>query len=214
MIEKPHSFSTACNIATQAIAQIASSQYGGQSISLAHLAPFVQVSREKFIKQVREEFDKVGLAYTEEKVREVAELRVRDEIKRGVQMIQYQVITLMTTNGQAPFVTVFMYLDEVPEGQTRDDLAMVTEEVLRQRIQGVKNEKGVWITPAFPKLIYVLEEDNIHEDSKYWNLTQLAAECTAKRMVPDYISEKKMKELKVDKTVKDTAIRVWAVEAF
>ena len=198
MIEKPHSFSTACNIATQAIAQIASSQYGGQSISLAHLAPFVQVSREKFIKQVREEFDKVGLAYTEEKVREVAELRVRDEIKRGVQMIQYQVITLMTTNGQAPFVTVFMYLDEVPEGQTRDDLAMVTEEVLRQRIQGVKNEKGVWITPAFPKLIYVLEEDNIHEDSKYWNLTQLAAECTAKRMVPDYISEKKMKELKVD----------------
>ena len=199
MIEKPHSFSTACNIATQAIAQIASSQYGGQSISLAHLAPFVQVSREKFIKQVREEFDKVGLAYTEEKVREVAELRVRDEIKRGVQMIQYQVITLMTTNGQAPFVTVFMYLDEVPEGQTRDDLAMVTEEVLRQRIQGVKNEKGVWITPAFPKLIYVLEEDNIHEDSKYWNLTQLAAECTAKRMVPDYISVKKMKELKVDK---------------
>ena len=198
MIEKPHSFSTACNIATQAIAQIASSQYGGQSISLAHLAPFVQVSREKFIKQVREEFDKVGLAYTEEKVREVAELRVRDEIKRGVQMIQYQVITLMTTNGQAPFVTVFMYLDEVPEGQTRDDLAMVTEEVLRQRIQGVKNEKGVWITPAFPKLIYVLEEDNIHEDSKYWSLTQLAAECTAKRMVPDYISEKKMKELKVD----------------
>ena len=198
MIEKPHSFSTACNIATQAIAQIASSQYGGQSISLAHLAPFVQVSREKFIKQVREEFDKVGLAYTEEKVREVAELRVRDEIKRGVQMIQYQVITLMTTNGQAPFVTVFMYLDEVPEGQTRDDLAMVTEEVLRQRIQGVKNEKGVWITPAFPKLIYVLEEDNIHEDSKYWSLTQLAAECTAKRMVPDYNSEKKMKELKVD----------------
>ena len=199
MIDRPKSFSTACNIATQAIAQIASSQYGGQSISLAHLAPFVQVSREKFIKQVREEFDKVGLAYTEEKVREVAELRVRDEIKRGVQMIQYQVITLMTTNGQAPFVTVFMYLDEVPEGQTRDDLAMVTEEVLRQRIQGVKNEKGVWITPAFPKLIYVLEEDNIHEDSKYWNLTQLAAECTAKRMVPDYISEKKMKELKVDK---------------
>ena len=196
MIEKPHSFSTACNIATQAIAQIASSQYGGQSISLAHLAPFVQVSREKFIKQVREEFDKVGLAYTEEKVREVAELRVRDEIKRGVQMIQYQVITLMTTNGQAPFVTVFMNLDEVPEGQTRDDLAMVTEEVLRQRIQGVKNEKGVWITPAFPKLIYVLEEDNIHEDSKYWSLTQLAAECTAKRMVPDYISEKIMKKLK------------------
>ena len=199
MIEKPHSFSTACNIATQAIAQIASSQYGGQSISLAHLAPFVQVSREKFIKQVREEFDKVGLAYTEEKVREVAELRVRDEIKRGVQMIQYQVITLMTTNGQAPFVTVFMYLDEVPEGQTRDDLAMVTEEVLRQRIQGVKNEKGVWITPAFPKLIYVLEEDNITEDSKYWYLTELAAKCTAKRMVPDYISEKVMLQSKIDK---------------
>ena len=198
MIDRPKSFSTACNIATQAIAQIASSQYGGQSISLAHLAPFVQVSREKFIKQVREEFDKVGLAYTEEKVREVAELRVRDEIKRGVQMIQYQVITLMTTNGQAPFVTVFMYLDEVPEGQTRDDLALVTEEVLRQRMQGVKNEQGVYITPAFPKLIYVLEEDNIHEDSKYWYLTEIAAQCTAKRMVPDYISEKKMKELKVD----------------
>ena len=199
MIEKPHSFSTACNIATQAIAQIASSQYGGQSISLAHLAPFVQISREKFIKQVAEEFKATGIDAGEDKIKEVAELRVRDEIKRGVQMIQYQVITLMTTNGQAPFVTVFMYLDEVPEGQTREDLALVIEEVLKQRIQGVKNEKGVWITPAFPKLIYVLEEDNIHEDSKYWNLTQLAAECTAKRMVPDYISEKKMKELKVDK---------------
>ena len=196
MIEKPHSFSTACNIATQAIAQIASSQYGGQSISLAHLAPFVQVSREKFIKQVREEFEKTGIDASEEKIREVAELRVRDEIKRGVQMIQYQVITLMTTNGQAPFVTVFMYIDEVPEGQTREDLALVTEEVLRQRIQGVKNEKGVYITPAFPKLIYVLEEDNIREGSKYWELTKLAAECTAKRMVPDYISEKKMFELK------------------
>ena len=198
MIEKPHSFSTACNIATQAIAQIASSQYGGQSISLAHLAPFVQVSREKFIGQVRDEFEKTGIDASEEKIKEVAELRVKDEIKRGVQMIQYQVITLMTTNGQAPFVTVFMYLDEVPEGQTRDDLALVTEEVLKQRIQGVKNEKGVWITPAFPKLIYVLEEDNIHEDSKYWYLTEIAAQCTAKRMVPDYISEKKMKELKVD----------------
>ena len=196
MLEKPHSFSTACNIATQAIAQIASSQYGGQSISLAHLAPFVQVSREKFIRKVREEFDKAGIEYTEEKVREVAEMRVRDEIKNGVQMIQYQVITLMTTNGQAPFVTVFMYLDEVPEGQTRDDLALVTEEVLRQRIQGVKNEQGVWITPAFPKLIYVLEEDNIREGSKYWELTKLAAQCTAKRMVPDYISEKIMKKLK------------------
>lgn len=199
MIEKPHSFSTACNIATQAIAQIASSQYGGQSISLAHLAPFVQISREKFIKQVAEEFKATGIDASEEKIKEVAELRVRDEIKRGVQMIQYQVITLMTTNGQAPFVTVFMYIDEVPEGQTREDLALVIEEVLKQRIQGVKNEKGVWITPAFPKLIYVLEEDNIREDSKYWNLTQLAAQCTAKRMVPDYISEKIMKKLKVDK---------------
>ena len=199
MIEKPHSFSTACNIATQAIAQIASSQYGGQSISLAHLAPFVQISRDKFIKQVAEEFRATGIDASEEKIKEVAELRVRDEIKRGVQMIQYQVITLMTTNGQAPFVTVFMYIDEVPEGQTREDLALVIEEVLKQRIQGVKNEKGVWITPAFPKLIYVLEEDNIREDSKYWNLTQLAAQCTAKRMVPDYISEKIMKKLKVDK---------------
>ena len=196
MLEKPHSFSTACNIATQAIAQIASSQYGGQSISLAHLAPFVQISREKFIRKVRQEFEQTGIEYTEEKVREVAEMRVRDEIKNGVQMIQYQVITLMTTNGQAPFVTVFMYLDEVPEGQTRDDLALVTEEVLRQRIQGVKNEQGVWITPAFPKLIYVLEEDNIREGSRYWELTKLAAECTAKRMVPDYISEKIMKKLK------------------
>ncbi len=196
MLEKPHSFSTACNIATQAIAQIASSQYGGQSISLAHLAPFVQISREKFIRKVREEFEKAGIDYTEEKVREVAEMRVRDEIKNGVQMIQYQVITLMTTNGQAPFVTVFMYLDEVPEGRTRDDLALVTEEVLKQRIQGVKNEKGVWITPTFPKLIYVLEEDNIREGSKYWELTKLAAQCTAKRMVPDYISEKIMKKLK------------------
>lgn len=196
MIEKPHSFSTACNIATQAIAQIASSQYGGQSISLAHLAPFVQISREKFVKQVKEEFEKTGIEASEEKIREVAELRVRDEIKRGVQMIQYQVITLMTTNGQAPFVTVFMYIDEVPEGQTREDLALVAEEVLRQRIQGVKNEQGVYITPAFPKLIYVLEEDNIREGSKYWELTKLAAACTAKRMVPDYISEKKMKELK------------------
>ena len=198
MIEKPHSFSTACNIATQAIAQIASSQYGGQSISLAHLAQFDQVSREKFIGQVRDEFERTGIEASEEKIKEVAELRVRDEIKRGVQMIQYQVITLMTTNGQAPFVTVFMYLDEVPEGRTREDLALVTEEVLKQRMQGVKNEKGVWITPAFPKLIYVLEEDNIREGSKYWELTKLAAECTAKRKLPDYISEKKMKELKVD----------------
>lgn len=196
MIETPKSFSTACNIATQSIAQIASSQYGGQSISLAHLAPFVDVSRQKFRRMVQEEFDTAGLTYNEEKINAVAEMRVRDEIKRGVQMIQYQVITLMTTNGQAPFVTIFMYLDEVPEGQTRDDLALVTEEILNQRILGVKNEKGVYITPAFPKLIYVLEEDNIHEDSKYWYLTKLAAKCTAKRMVPDYISEKVMKKLK------------------
>ena len=198
-IDRPRSFSTACNIATQAIAQIASSQYGGQSISLSHLAPFVQVSREKFRIQVRTEFEKIGLDLDEEKINKVAEMRVREEINRGVQMIQYQVITLMTTNGQAPFITGFMYLDEVPEGQTRDDLAAIIEEMLHQRIKGVKNEKGVFITPAFPKLIYVLEEDNIHETSKYFYLTRLAAQCTAKRMVPDYISEKKMKELKVDK---------------
>ena len=199
MIDPPKSFSTACNIATQAIAQIASSQYGGQRISLSHLAPFVQVSREKFRAQVREEFEAVGLELDEEKINEVAELRVKEEINRGVQMIQYQVITLMTTNGQAPFITVFMYLNEVPEGQTKTDLAAIIEEMLHQRIQGVKNEKGVYITPAFPKLIYVLEEDNIHEDSKYWYLTKLAAQCSAKRLVPDYISEKKMLELKVDK---------------
>ena len=198
-IERPKSFSTACNIATQSIAQIASSQYGGQSISLAHLAPFVDVSRQKFRRIVREEFEASGVNATEEQINKVAELRVLDEIKKGVQMIQYQVITLMTTNGQAPFVTVFMYLDEVPEGKVRDDLALVTEEILRQRILGVKNEKGVYITPAFTKLIYVLEEDNVREGSKYWYLTKLAAECTAKRMVPDYISEKKMLELKVDK---------------
>lgn len=196
MIEKPKSFSTACNIATQSIAQIASSQYGGQSISLAHLAPFVDISRKKFRRQVKEEFKASGINYTKEQIDKVTELRVKDEIKRGVQVIQYQVITLMTTNGQAPFVTVFMYLDEVPEGRTRDDLALVMEEMLNQRILGVKNEKGVYITPAFPKLIYVLEEDNIHEDSKYWYLTELAAKCTAKRMVPDYISEKIMKQLK------------------
>ena len=198
-IDRPRSFSTACNIATQAIAQIASSQYGGQSISLSHLAPFVQVSREKFRVQVKAEFEKIGLELDEEKIKKVAEMRVREEINRGVQMIQYQVITLMTTNGQAPFITVFMYLDEVPEGQTRDDLAAIIEEMLHQRIKGVKNEKGVFITPAFPKLIYVLEEDNIREDSKYYYLTRLAAQCTAKRMVPDYISEKIMKEMKVDK---------------
>ncbi|MDE5605474.1 MAG: anaerobic ribonucleoside-triphosphate reductase [Eubacterium sp.] len=199
MIEKPHSFSTACNIATQIIAQIASSQYGGQSISLSHLAPFVDLSRNKFKKDVRAEFEAAGIEPTDEQIDKITELRVKDEINRGVQMIQYQVITLMTTNGQAPFVTVFMYLDEVPEGQTRDDLKLIIEEVLRQRIKGVKNESGVWITPAFPKLIYVLDEDNITEGSKYWDVTCLAAECTAKRMVPDYISAKKMKELKVDK---------------
>ena len=196
MIEKPHSFSTACNVATQAIAQIASSQYGGQSISLAHLAPFVQISREKFREVVREEMAEAGINVTEEEINKVAEMRVLDEIKAGVQTIQYQVITLMTTNGQAPFITVFMYLDEVPEGQTRDDLATVIEEMLKQRIKGVKNEKGVYITPAFPKLIYVLDEDNITEGSKYYYLTELAAKCTAKRMVPDYISAKVMKELK------------------
>ncbi len=199
MIETPKSFSTACNIATQCIAQIASSQYGGQSITLSHLAPYVNVSRKKLRKIVREEFEAAGLPLDENKVNEVAEMRVREEIKRGVQIIQYQVITLMTTNGQAPFITIFMYLSEVPEGQLRDDLALIIEEMLRQRILGVKNEKGVYITPAFPKLIYVLEEDNIHEGSKYWNITTLAAECTAKRMVPDYISEKKMLEYKVDK---------------
>ena len=198
MIETPHSFSTACNIATQSIAQIASSQYGGQSISLSHLAPFVDVSRQKYRKEVAKEFEKAGIETTKEKIFEIAEMRVMDEIERGVQMIQYQVITLMTTNGQAPFVTVFMYLNEVEDGRTKDDLALITEEVLKQRIQGVKNEKGVWITPAFPKLIYVLEEDNIKEGSKYFYLTKLAAECTAKRMVPDYISEKVMKQLKQD----------------
>ncbi len=199
MIERPKSFSTACNIATQSIAQIASSQYGGQSITLSHLAPFVDVSRQKLRKIVHQEFEEAGLPLSEEKINEVAEMRVKEEIKRGVQMIQYQVITLMTTNGQAPFVTVFMYLNEVEEGRLRDDLALVIEEMLRQRILGVKNESGVYVTPAFPKLIYVLEEDNIREGSKYWHITKLAAECTAKRMVPDYISEKKMLELKVDK---------------
>ncbi|MCR4947092.1 MAG: anaerobic ribonucleoside-triphosphate reductase [Lachnospiraceae bacterium] len=196
MIEKPKSFSTACNIATQSIAQIASAQYGGQSITLAHLAPFVQVTREKLRAKVAQEFADAGLEVAEEQINEIAEMRVRDEIRQGVQMIQYQVISLMTTNGQAPFVTVFMYLDEVPEGRLRDDLAIVIEEMLYQRIKGVKNEKGIYITPAFPKLIYVLDEDNIHEDSKYYYLTRLAARCTAKRMVPDYISAKIMRELK------------------
>lgn len=196
MIEHPKSFSTACNVATQAIAQIASSQYGGQSITLSHLAPFVEVSRQKLRKMVRREYMTAGLPLSEEKINEVAELRVKEEIRRGVQMIQYQVITLMTTNGQAPFVTVFMYLNEVEEGRLRDDLALVIKEMLLQRLQGVKNEKGVYITPAFPKLIYVLEENNIREGSPYWELTKLAAKCTAKRMVPDYISEKIMKQNK------------------
>ncbi|MBR5558917.1 MAG: anaerobic ribonucleoside-triphosphate reductase [Oscillospiraceae bacterium] len=197
LIERPHSFSTACNIATQIIAQVASNQYGGQSISLTHLAPFVQVSREKIRRSVEEELG--GVSLSEEKLTEITEKRLREEIRRGVQTIQYQVVTLLTTNGQAPFVTVFMYLGEAKNEQERADLALIIEEVLLQRYQGVKNEKGIWVTPAFPKLIYVLEEDNIHEDSKYWYLTELAAKCTAKRMVPDYISEKKMLELKVDK---------------
>lgn len=199
LIEKPHSFSTACNIATQIIAQVASSQYGGQSISLAHLAPFVQVSRQKIRRDVLKEAEELQGKIDESVVSEIVERRLKEEIKRGVQIIQYQVVTLMTTNGQAPFITVFMYLNEVKDSRTRDDLALIIEETLKQRIQGVKNEKGVWITPAFPKLIYVLEEDNIRENSKYWYLTELAAECTAKRLVPDYISEKIMKRDKVDK---------------
>ena len=196
MIDTPKSFETACNIATQSIAQIASSQYGGQSFSLAHLAPFVDVSRKKYFKHVTAEFEAAGLDHTEKQVEKVVEMRVKDEIKRGVQMIQYQVISLMTTNGQAPFVTIFMYLNEAKDERTKEDLAMVIEEILKQRILGVKNEKGIYITPAFPKLLYVLEEDNISEDSRYWYLTKLAAKCTPKRMVPDYISEKVMLELK------------------
>ena len=196
MIEKPHSFFTACNVTTQIVAQVASNQYGGQSFSLAHLAPFVDVSRQKLKKNVIAERKECGEPLDMDIIDKVTERRLRDEVKSGIQTIQYQLITLMTCNGQAPFVTVFMYLDEVPEGRTRDDLAMIIEEVLIQRMQGVKNEKGVWITPAFPKLIYVLDEDNITEDSKYWHLTELAAKCTAKRMVPDYISAKVMRELK------------------
>lgn len=196
MIEKPHSFFTACNVTTQIVAQVASNQYGGQSFTLAHLAPFVDVSRQKIRKNVIEERTACGEVLDEEIISKVTERRLKDEIKSGIQTIQYQLITLMTCNGQAPFVTVFMYLDEVPEGRTREDLAMIIEEVLIQRMQGVKNEKGVWITPAFPKLIYVLDEDNITEDSQYWYLTELAAKCTAKRLVPDYISAKMMRELK------------------
>ncbi len=198
MIEKPHSFSTACNIATQIIAQVASSQYGGQSISLAHLAPFVQISREKIRKEIIAECDEFGFEMTEEQLSSLTEKRLRDEVRKGVQTIQYQVVTLLTTNGQAPFVTVFMYLNEAKSEQEKKDLALIIEETLTQRIQGVKNESGVWITPAFPKLIYVLEEDNITEDSPYYYLTEIAAKCTAKRMVPDYISEKVMMELKGD----------------
>ena len=196
MIEKPHSFFTACNVTTQIVAQVASNQYGGQSFTLAHLAPFVDISRQKLRKNVIAERTECGEALDEDIINRVTERRLREEVKSGIQTIQYQLITLMTCTGQAPFVTVFMYLDEVPEGRTRDDLAMIIEEVMLQRMQGVKNEKGVWITPAFPKLIYVLDEDNITEDSKYWHLTELAAKCTAKRMVPDYISAKIMKELK------------------
>ena len=199
MIEKPHSFSTACNIATQIIAQVASNQYGGQSISLTHLAPFVQVSREKIRRDVEAEVKALGVTPDEAAISKIVEKRLREEIRKGVQTIQYQVVTLMTTNGQAPFVTVFMYLNEARNAQEKKDLAVIIEEALEQRYQGVKNEKGVWITPAFPKLIYVLEEDNIHEGDEYYYLTELAARCTARRMVPDYISEKKMLELKVDK---------------
>ena len=199
MIERPHSFSTACNIATQIIAQVASNQYGGQSISLTHLAPFVQVSREKITKAVKEEMEAIGTTLTDEQLSKIVEKRLREEISRGVQTIQYQVVTLLTTNGQAPFVTVFMYLGEARNEQEKKDLAIIIEETLLQRYRGVKNEDGVYVTPAFPKLIYVLEEQNIHEDSPYYYLTELSAKCTARRMVPDYISEKKMLELKVDK---------------
>lgn len=198
LIEKPHSFSTACNITTQIIAQVASSQYGGQSISITHLAPFVEVSRQRIIKELKSELEKFGMDYSKEMFDKVVEERVRDDIKRGVQTIQYQVVTLMTTNGQAPFITVFMYLNEARSEREKKDIAVIIEEILKQRIEGVKNEKGVWITPAFPKLIYVLEEDNIREGTPYYYLTELAAKCTAKRLVPDYISEKKMLEYKVD----------------
>ena len=199
LIEKPHSFSTACNIATQIIAQVASCQYGGQSISLTHLAPFVDISRKKIRAQVEKEMADVGVEMSEEQKNRIAEIRLLEEIKRGIQTIQYQVVTLMTTNGQAPFITVFMYLNEAKNEQEKADLALIIEETMRQRIEGVKNEKGVWITPAFPKLIYVLEEDNVREGTKYWYLTELAARCTAKRMVPDYISEKIMLQNKIDK---------------
>lgn len=198
MIEKPHSFSTACNIATQIVAQVASNTYGGQTISLAHLAPFVDVSRQKYLGELREEMKAVGEQLDEDKLNRMAEMRVQKEVQRGIQTIQYQIQTLLTTNGQTPFVSVFMYLDEVPAGQTRDDLALIISECLRQRYEGIKNEVGVWVSPAFPKLIYVLDEDNITEDAPYWYLTVLAARCSARRMVPDYISAKVMKQLKGD----------------
>ena len=198
LIEKPHSFSTACNIATQIIAQVASNTYGGQTISLAHLAPFVDVSRQKYKREIREELEAIGKDYTDDEINRMAEMRVRKEVQRGIQTIQYQIQTLLTTNGQTPFVSVFMYLDEVPAGQTRDDLALIISETLRQRIEGIKNEVGVWVSPAFPKLLYVLDEDNMDEDAPYWYLTVLAAKCTAKRMVPDYISAKIMRQLKGD----------------
>ncbi len=203
LIERPHSFSTACNIATQIIAQVASNQYGGQSISLTHLAPFVQVSREKIRRQLTEEMKEANAVITEEQLSNMVEKRLRDEIRRGVQTIQYQVVTLLTTNGQAPFVTVFMYLNEAKNEQEKHDLALIIEEVLLQRYEGVKNESGVWVTPAFPKLIYVLEEDNIYENSEYYYLTRMAAKCTAKRMVPDYI-----------KTARAIATPAWAAAAF
>jgi ribonucleoside-triphosphate reductase len=199
LIDTPKSFTTACNIAAQIIAQVASNQYGGQSISLTHLAPFVDVSRKKIRRAVVDELSTVGIEPKDEVVEKITEMRLKEEINRGVQCIQYQVVTLLTTNGQAPFITMFMYLGEAENDRLRHDLALIIEEVLHQRIKGVKNEKGVWITPAFPKLIYVLEEDNIHPDSKYYYLTELSAKCTAKRMVPDYISEKIMKQNKIDK---------------
>lgn len=214
MIEKPHSFSTACNIATQIIAQVASNQYGGQSISLTHLAPFVQISRMKIRGEVEAELKELGVAASEETISAMVEKRLREEIKRGVQTIQYQVVTLLTTNGQAPFVTVFMYLGEAKDEQEKHDLAMIIEETLEQRYLGVKNEEGVWVTPAFPKLIYVLEEDNIHDDSPYYYLTKLAAKCTARRMVPDYISEKKMLELKIDKNGKGNCYTCMGCRSF
>lgn len=198
MIEKPKSFATACNVATQIVACVASSQYGGQSFSLAHLAPFVDVSRQKIRARKVEEFKEAGIDYTDVQLNKIVENEVHREIKDGMQTIQYQLVTLMTSNGQTPFVSVFVYLDEVPEGRTRDDLALMVQEMLKQRIKGTQNEKGVWVTPAFPKILYVLDEDNIHPQSKYYYLTELAAECTAKRMVPDYISAKIMRELKGD----------------